>query len=160
PAVWGDHAEQFDPEHFSPQAEQGRAPNAFKPFGTGQRACIGRSFALQEATLALGMILQHFELVDLANNQVQLKQAGDPTPDHFTIKFRPRTHHATSTPAPEANGHRQPEATETAAATAPSVMAHNTPLLVLYGSNLGTGEDLAHRIGDGGTAHGFATTVA
>src|SRR5262249_48603849 len=30
----------------------------------------------------------------------------------------------------------------------------------LYGSNLGTTENLAHRIGDDGTAHGFATTVA
>ncbi|HEV2461985.1 MAG TPA: cytochrome P450, partial [Ktedonobacterales bacterium] len=161
PAVWGDHAEQFDPEHFSPQAEQALPPNAFKPFGTGQRACIGRSFALQEATLALGMILQRFELVDYANYQLQLKQAGAPKPDHFTIKVRPRTHRATIAPTPEANGHRQPEMTETApSATTPSISAHNTPLLVLYGSNLGTGEDLAHRIGDGGTAHGFAATVA
>src|SRR5262249_9738750 len=160
PAVWGDHAEQFDPEHFSPQAEQGRAPKAFKPFGTGQRACIGRSFALQEASLALGVILQRFELVDYANYQLQLKQVGAPKPDHFTIKVRPRTHRATFAPAPQANGHRPPEETETAAATAPSVMAHNTPLLVLYGSNLGTGEDLAHRISDGGTAHGFASVVA
>jgi cytochrome P450 / NADPH-cytochrome P450 reductase len=157
PAVWGDRAEQFDPEHFSSQAEQSTPPNAFKPFGTGQRACIGRSFALQEATLGLAMILQRFELVDYANYQLQLKQAGAPKPDHFSIKVRPRTHRATFTPAAEPNGHR-PE--ERAPAATPSVTAHNTPLLVLYGSNLGTGEDLAHRIGDAGTAHGFAATVA
>src|SRR5689334_8498760 len=38
--------------------------------------------------------------------------------------------------------------------------AHGTPLLVLYGSNTGTSEELARRIGDDGVANGFATTVA
>ena len=40
------------------------APNAWKPFGNGQRACIGRGFAMHEAALALGMILQRFKLID------------------------------------------------------------------------------------------------
>src|SRR5262249_32106592 len=127
PAVWGDHAEQFDPEHFSPQAVQAQAANAFKPFGTGQRACIGRQFALQEASLALGMSLQRFELVDYTNYQLQLKQAGAAKPDHFTIKVRPRTQRATFAPTPGANGH-PPQETEVAPALA-AVTRHNTPLL-------------------------------
>lgn len=39
-----------------------RAPHTFKPFGTGARACIGRQFALHEATLVLGLLLRRYEL--------------------------------------------------------------------------------------------------
>jgi hypothetical protein len=33
-------------------------PNAWKPFGNGARACIGRPFATQEAQLVLSMMLR------------------------------------------------------------------------------------------------------
>ena len=36
--------------------------NAWKPFGNGMRACIGRGFALQEILIALASILQKFDL--------------------------------------------------------------------------------------------------
>ena len=36
----------------------------------------------------------------------------------------------------------------------------STPLLVLFGSNLGTAEEIAHQIADDGRTHGFTTTVA
>jgi cytochrome P450 len=63
-AIWGPDPEKFDPSHFEPDAVKNRPANAYKPFGTGFRACIGRYFALQEATVALAMILQRFELVE------------------------------------------------------------------------------------------------
>jgi cytochrome P450 / NADPH-cytochrome P450 reductase len=165
PAVWGERPDEFDPDHFSPAAEQALPANAYKPFGTGQRACIGRQFALQEAALALGMILQRFELIDYAHYQLQLKQVGATKPDHFTIKVRPRTHRNVIAPTPETNGHRQAVATAAptaapASATTTSATQHNTPLLVLYGSNLGTAENLAHRIADDGAVRGFAPIVA
>ena len=59
--VWGPDAEEFNPDHVAPERLSAIPPNAFKPFGTGQRACIGRQFALQEATLVLGMLLQRFD---------------------------------------------------------------------------------------------------
>ena len=37
---------------------------------------------------------------------------------------------------------------------------HNTPLLVLYGSNLGTAEELATRVADLAEVNGFATRLA
>ena len=89
-AVWGDDAEEFNPDHFSREAEDARPVNAWLPFGIGQRACIGRQFAIQEATLALGMMLQRFELVDHTNYQLTIKQAGTIKPHDF-IRHGPPT---------------------------------------------------------------------
>ncbi|MFD5013983.1 cytochrome P450 [Streptomyces chartreusis] len=61
PEVWGADAERFDPDRFDPKAVRTRAPHTFKPFGTGARACIGRQFALHEATLVLGLLLRRYE---------------------------------------------------------------------------------------------------
>ena len=49
PSVWGPNPDAFDPENFSKEAEAKRPINAWKPFGNGQRACIGRGFAMHEA---------------------------------------------------------------------------------------------------------------
>ncbi|MEU6549540.1 cytochrome P450 [Streptomyces sp. NPDC046915] len=62
PEVWGPDAERFDPDRFDAKAARGRAPHVFKPFGTGARACIGRQFALHEATLVLGLLLRRYDL--------------------------------------------------------------------------------------------------
>ncbi|MFJ5259767.1 cytochrome P450 [Streptomyces sp. NPDC088387] len=63
PEVWGADAESFDPDRFEAKAVRGRAAHSFKPFGTGARACIGRQFALHEATLVLGLLLRRYELL-------------------------------------------------------------------------------------------------
>jgi len=63
-AIWGSDPDKFDPSHFDPEAVKQRPATAYRPFGTGFRACIGRYFALQEAALALAMVLQRFELID------------------------------------------------------------------------------------------------
>ncbi|MFF3346253.1 cytochrome P450 [Streptomyces sp. NPDC002779] len=62
PEVWGADAERFDPDRFDPKAVRSRPPHAFKPWGTGARACIGRQFALHEATLVLGLLLRRYTL--------------------------------------------------------------------------------------------------
>ncbi|MFF7868055.1 cytochrome P450 [Streptomyces qaidamensis] len=62
PEAWGADAERFDPDRFDAQAVRSRPAHTFKPFGTGARACIGRQFALHEATLVLGLLLRRYEL--------------------------------------------------------------------------------------------------
>ena len=81
PRGLGPRADIFDPENFSPEAERNRPAWAWKPFGNGQRACIGRGFAMHEAALALGMILQRFKLVDHKRYQMQLKETLTIKPD-------------------------------------------------------------------------------
>jgi cytochrome P450/NADPH-cytochrome P450 reductase len=90
PTVWGSSAETFRPEHFTTEAERARPENAYKPFGNGRRACVGREFALHEAALVLGMILQRFMLFDHLNYELKIKETLTLKPDQFWIKVRPR----------------------------------------------------------------------
>jgi len=157
PSVWGPNPDAFDPENFSREAEAARPVNAWKPFGNGQRACIGRGFAMHEAALALGMILQRFGLLDVNRYQMVLKETLTIKPDGFKIKVRPRTDKDRGAYAGPA------AAAATGGAAAPRNRArpgHNTPLLVLYGSNLGTAEELATRVADLAEVNGFATKLA
>src|SRR6266545_4683020 len=62
PAVWGPDALAFDPDRFASDQVKSRPAHIYKPFGTGERACIGRQFALHEAVLVLGTILRRYEL--------------------------------------------------------------------------------------------------
>ena len=41
--VWGEDPETFDPDRFSPEKRASIPPNAYKPFGSGQRASAGSS---------------------------------------------------------------------------------------------------------------------
>ena len=158
PSVWGPNPDAFDPENFSREAEAKRPINAWKPFGNGQRACIGRGFAMHEAALAIGMILQRFKLIDVNRYQMHLKETLTIKPDGFKIKVRPRTERDRG-----AFAGQLPPAAEISGAAAPRARTrpgHNTPLLVLYGSNLGTAEELATRVADLAEVNGFATKLA
>ena len=55
---------EFNPEHMALERVTSLPDGVYKPFGTGQRACIGRQFALQEAVLVLGMLVQRFDFID------------------------------------------------------------------------------------------------
>jgi len=158
PSVWGPNPEAFDPENFSPEAEAARPVNAWKPFGNGQRACIGRGFAMHEAALAIGMILQRFKLIDVNRYQMHLKETLTIKPEGFRIKVRPRSDKERGSHAGAAT--TAVLASSAAAPRARTRPGHNTPLLVLYGSNLGTAEELATRVADLAEVNGFATKLA
>jgi unspecific monooxygenase len=61
PAVWGPDADVFDPDNFLPERIRSRPAHAYKPFGTGERSCIGRQFALHEAVLVLARLLHRYD---------------------------------------------------------------------------------------------------
>jgi cytochrome P450 / NADPH-cytochrome P450 reductase len=159
-SIWGPDAAEFNPEHMTAEKLATIPPNAYKPFGTGRRACIGRQFALQEATLVLGMVLQRFELIDHLDYQLKTKSTLTIKPDDFHIQVRPREDvrlDRGAAPA-EPDGAARIVAAP-AASAAPLVAEHGTPLSVLFGSNLGTAEAIATRLAQEGSERGFRVTL-
>ncbi|WP_082119401.1 bifunctional cytochrome P450/NADPH--P450 reductase [Saccharothrix sp. ST-888] len=145
--AWGDNPELFDPSRFTPEAEAARSPHAFKPFGTGERACIGRQFALHEATMLLGMLVHRYRLIDHADYRLSLKQSLTIKPDGFTLTLVPRTpadRAASRTALPAA--HAPADNTPGEAAALPTRVRPGTGLLLLHGSNYGTCREFSARL--------------
>lgn len=57
-----DDPNRFDPERFNPENAR-PSGYVYFPFGIGQRKCIARHFAMMEAKIALGRLLQQFEFI-------------------------------------------------------------------------------------------------
>lgn len=87
PEVWPEPL-RFDPERFLPERARKRPASAYKPFGVGRRTCLGRSFALVEATLALAMIVKRFEFDD--PGPLRLALSPVPRPHAFRLGLRAR----------------------------------------------------------------------
>ncbi|MFF7945820.1 bifunctional cytochrome P450/NADPH--P450 reductase [Streptomyces griseorubiginosus] len=157
--VWGDNPELFDPSRFTPQAEAARSPHAFKPFGTGERACIGRQFALHEATMLLALLVHRYRLHDHADYRLTVKETLTLKPDGFTLKLTSRTP-ADRTHAPLPGAAPRTAATPAADAALPSRVLPGTRALFLHGSNYGTCRDFAAGLADEAAALGCDTEVA
>ena len=112
---------------------------------------------MHEAALAIGMILQRFKLIDINRYQMVLKETLTIKPDGFKIKVRPRTDQDRGAYAGPPRPPRLRRPPRCARGRGPP--GHNTPLLVLYGSNLGTAEELATRVADLAEVNGFATRL-
>ncbi|MFE2407431.1 cytochrome P450 [Kitasatospora sp. NPDC059408] len=147
--AWGDNPELFDPSRFDPELEEARSPHAFKPFGTGERACIGRQFALHEATMLLGMLVHRYRLIDHADYRLTIKQMLTIKPDGFTLALAPRTP-------------RPPAAAQAPVRTAelPGRVRQGTAVLFLHGSNYGASRDFTRQLAEATGELGCETEVA
>jgi unspecific monooxygenase len=88
PRVWPD-PERFDPDRFAPGQMKSRA-HAYKPFGTGQRACIGRQFALHEAVLTLALILHRYDLTAEDGYKLKISESITLKPRGFRLGLKKR----------------------------------------------------------------------
>ncbi|WEK02373.1 MAG: cytochrome P450 [Candidatus Sphingomonas phytovorans] len=150
PGVWAD-PEEFDIDRWLPEAEAARHPHAYKPFGNGERACIGRQFAMVEAKLALAMLLQKFAISDPHAYKLRIKETLSIKPDEFYMRVRLRAPHERLSVAPV-----EERAEETPVA---SVSGTGQRFAVLYGSSLGTARDIAEEIAERANLDGFETIV-
>ncbi len=79
PRFWDEPA-RFDPARFDGGAAGTRRHPAYLPFGAGPRSCLGREFALMEATLLLAALARRFRAVPLGSA---------PVPASFGFTLRP-----------------------------------------------------------------------
>lgn len=151
--VWGDNPELFDPSRFSPEAEAARSPHAFKPFGTGERACIGRQFALHEAAMALAMLVHRYRFIDHADYQLRIQQSLTIKPAGLALKLIPRTSADRASRAPGA------AAGPVRDAQLPARVHEGTSLLLLHGTNFGTCREFSRQLADAAGDLGCSTAV-
>ncbi|MFI9758799.1 cytochrome P450 [Streptomyces sp. NPDC051963] len=157
--VWGDNPERFDPSRFTPEAEAGRSVHAFKPFGTGERACIGRQFALHEATMLLAMLVHRYRLNDHADYRLDVKETLTLKPEGFTLTLTPRTE--ADRVHPPLPGVVPAEVSPTVDDdTLPARVRPGTSALFLHGSNYGTCREFAAQLADEAAAIGCETQIA
>ncbi len=88
--AWGADPERFDPDRFAPERVRGRAPHIYKPCGTGERACIGRQFAIHEAVLVLGTILRRYDFTADPDYRLRIQERLTLMPVGFTLSLRRR----------------------------------------------------------------------
>ncbi|KAK1975552.1 LOW QUALITY PROTEIN: cytochrome P450 [Colletotrichum cereale] len=158
PVVWGPDAEDFKPDRMS-NLNDIPPPHAWKPFGNGMRGCIGRAFAWQEAQLVITTILRNFDVSkDDESYKLKIKHLLTIKPADFKIRVRLRdakrpTDFLKSLRAPSAVAPTPPRPPASLGSSGPS------PMTVLFGSNAGTCEALAHRIAMEAGARGFNPEV-
>lgn len=159
--VWGDNPELFDPTRFDPAVEAARSPHAYKPFGTGERACIGRQFALHEATMLLGMLIHRYRFADTAGYRLRIKETLTLKPDAFTLTLTRRTAADRAVNRAALPGAARTETVRAEKSDGgPTRALAGTGLLVLHGSNYGTCRELARDLADEATRLGFDASAA
>lgn len=83
------HRRAFDPDWFLLATVPVRPAHAYKPFGIGARACIGRQFALHETVLALAQILTRFAIVPTPGYELTVKELLTIRPEKVRREMRP-----------------------------------------------------------------------
>lgn len=164
PAVYGDDADEFKPERMLDGKFEKLPKNAWKPFGNGMRACIGRPFAWQEVLVVVAMLLQkiNFQMVN-PSYDLRLKQAMTLKPDGFT--FRAAIRHGLDATRLSAFLNRGSDLTEYAGALGRECNMemvlgnHLKPMRIFFGSNMGTCEAFAWRLAHDALQYGFRAEV-
>lgn len=149
PKVFGEDAEEFKPERMLDENFEKLPKNAWKPFGTGMRACIGRAFAWQEAVLAVALILQNFDMrLDDPNYEMKVVQTLTLKPKDFYMRASLREGITPTILLQRLSGDRAtggqhkdgvPNAVD-------AVATGDEALSILYGSNTGTCQALAQKL--------------
>lgn len=162
PKVFGEDAEEFKPERMLDENFEKLPKNAWKPFGTGMRACIGRAFAWQEAVLAVALILQNFDMrLDDPNYEMKVVQTLTLKPKDFYMRASLREGITPTVLLQRLSGDRAtggqhrdgvPQAVE-------AVATGDYALSILYGSNTGTCQALAQKLAGQCAQRGLAANV-
>jgi cytochrome P450 len=59
--IWGERADEFDPDNFLPERVAQRHPASFIPFSFGKRNCIGARYAMLSMKTILLRLLQRYK---------------------------------------------------------------------------------------------------
>ncbi|MDT4995129.1 MAG: hypothetical protein QOH97_5021 [Actinoplanes sp.] len=83
--VWGRDVDRFDPDRFLRDRVAARPAHAYKPFGSGVRACIGRQFALHQIALVIGTLIRRYEMRSDPAYRLRIQEALTMRPAGFAL---------------------------------------------------------------------------
>jgi cytochrome P450 / NADPH-cytochrome P450 reductase len=145
-----------DPDRF----DITRDPNPHLSFGDGTHFCLGANLARLNVRTLLSELFTRLPDIEASGPPTRLRSSFMNGINHLPAEFTPVPRPQPATVAP---GFTAPEPSTTARTDSPQSSErpdHGTPLLVLFGSNFGTAEDVAQQIADEGTRRGFSTRLA
>ena len=156
--VWGQEVEDFRPDRFAPELERLRAAQRVqavwkRPEGlhrSAVRDARGDARAWYDPPTVRADRPCQLPASRQGNAHTQTRGLHDEGP----AAGAPRAYSGPGSPVAVSI------AQETAEAAAPPPSGRGTPLLVLFGSNMGTAEGIAQRIAEHGRALGFSIAVA
>ncbi|TLD31647.1 hypothetical protein PspLS_01686 [Pyricularia sp. CBS 133598] len=159
-AVYGPDADEWKPERMLQDEFEALPTNAWKPFGNGQRICLGMAFTWQEAKLAMAMLLKNFDLsMDDPDYKLKIKHLLTIKPEGFNIRAKLRRGRTATDLHGELRQGRQ-EARETTVRQAQDIpLGQEQEISILYGSDTGSCEALANHLASHLDSRGFKTTV-
>ncbi|CAJ0565283.1 unnamed protein product, partial [Mesorhabditis spiculigera] len=90
PEIWGDDAEEFNPDRW--QGLNPEQKDAYVAFGGGPRQCVGMRLALMEEKLAMAYLLRDYELLPGSGFEKTLSYKGWMTvaPNSVTVTLKKR----------------------------------------------------------------------
>ncbi|KAN0086595.1 Cytochrome P450 [Elaphomyces granulatus] len=168
PEVYGPDAEEFKPERMLDENFEKLPNNAWKPFGNGMRACIGRSFSWQEAMITVTMSLQNFNFqLDDPGYTLDVNKTRTVKPMDFRMRAILRDGIKASTLGAVLN---RSEATvdvsrETIRAGEEDSVSKvrdrglSKRVSIFFGSNMGTCEAFSRRLADDAGRHGYVAEI-
>ncbi|MFC5992844.1 cytochrome P450 [Pseudonocardia hispaniensis] len=141
-----------DPDRF----DITRHPNPHISFGDGTHFCLGANLARLEVKTLLTELFTRLPDIELDGEPSHLQSSFMNGIKHLPVRFTPAEKLGPVAPVGEAasaQAAKQSSADEV-------VPSHGTPMLVLYGSNFGTAEDVANDVAETAQRRGFDARTA
>nr|WP_277351820.1 cytochrome P450 [Antrihabitans stalactiti] len=145
-----------DPDRF----DITRDPNPHVSFGDGTHFCLGSNLARLNARTILTEVLTRLPDIDASGPPVRLRSSFMNGINHLPAKFTPVPRPDRPVVAPGFTATTETAASQADLPPEPESPTHGTPLLVLFGSNFGTAEDVAQQVADEGERRGFHVRMA
>src|SRR6266496_2561467 len=145
-----------DPDRF----DITRDPNPHLSFGDGTHFCLGANLARLNARTLLTELLTRLPDIHASGPTARLRSSFMNGINHLPAEFTPVPPRQRAVVAPGFTAPAPGKAAQTISRPSAERPDHGTSLLVLYGSNFGTAEEVAGQIAAEGTRRGFRTRLA
>ena len=168
PEVYGPDAEEFKPERMLDENFEMLPKNAWKPFGNGMRACVGRSFSWQEAMITVTVSLQYFNF-QLADPGYTLDVSKTRTMKPMDFRMRATLRDGIKANTLGAVLNRNEALVDASIDTIRDEKEDSVSKVrerriskrvsIFFGSNMGTCETFSRRLADDAGRHGYVAEI-